>query len=119
MLPEQVAEACSGITSVITLLPLGVFLAYFTERTLTRRLVLVAAVFPLAMFGNLLRVVGTILAARWWGVETATTGGLHYSAVILTFVVGCLALIATGWVMRWLVPATAVPGARKEGAAPS
>jgi len=101
-----VAEACSGITSVITLLPLGVFLAYFTERTLARRLVLVAAVVPLAMLGNLLRVIGTILAARFWGVETATTGGLHDSAGILTYVVGCLALLAVGWVMRRLVPPT-------------
>ena len=72
-----VAEACSGITSIITLLPLGVFLAYFTERTLARRAALVAAVFPLAMLGNLLRVVGTLVACQYVGVEAATTGPVH------------------------------------------
>jgi exosortase len=34
-----VAEACSGITSLITLIPIGVFIAYFTESRLLRRLI--------------------------------------------------------------------------------
>ena len=100
-----VADACSGITSVITLLPLGVFLAYFTERTLARRAVLVAFVVPLAMFGNLLRVIVTVLAARAWGADAATKGSLHDSAGILTYVLGCLALLGVGWLMRrWWPP---------------
>lgn len=101
-----VADACSGITSVITLLPLGVFLAYFTERTWGRRLVLVSAVVPLAMIGNLIRVIGTVLAAREVGAAAATSGTVHESAGILTYVLGCLALLAIGWVMRVVVPPT-------------
>ena len=99
-----VTEACSGITSVITLLPLGVFLAYFTERTWGRRLVLISAVIPLAMIGNLIRVVVTVLAAREVGAQAATSGGLHESTGILTYVLGCLALLAVGWVMRVVSP---------------
>ncbi len=99
-----VADACSGITSVITLLPLGVFLAYFTERTWGRRLVLIAAIVPLAMIGNLIRVIGTVVAAQEVGVEAATSGTVHESAGILTYVVGCVALLAVGWVMRVVAP---------------
>ncbi len=99
-----VAEACSGITSVVTLLPLGVFLAYFTQRTWPRRAVLVAAVVPLAMLGNLVRVVGTVLAARAYGVEAATADGVHEWAGVLTYVLGCLALLGVGRLMRLLVP---------------
>ena len=99
-----VAEACSGITSVITLLPLGVFLAYFTERTLGRRLVIVAAVIPLAMLGNLVRVIGTVIAAGEVGAEAATSGALHDSAGLLTYVLGCLALLGVGWLMRVVAP---------------
>jgi exosortase len=99
-----VAEACSGITSLVTLLPLGVFLAYFTEKTLARRLVIVAAVIPLALTGNLIRVIATVLAAREVGAEAATAGALHESAGILTYVLGCLALLSVGWLMRVLVP---------------
>jgi exosortase len=99
-----VAEACSGITSLVTLLPLGVFLAYFTEKSLARRLVLVAAVLPLALGGNLVRVIATVLAAREVGVEAATAGAGHQAAGLVAYVLACLALLAIGRLMRVLVP---------------
>jgi len=101
-----VAEACSGITSVVTLLPLAVFLAYFTERTFFRRAVLVAAVVPLAMAGNLARVVLTVLAAARYGAESAAGGFFHQSAGLLTYVLGCLALLGIGALMRLVAPET-------------
>jgi exosortase len=107
-----VAEACSGITSIITLTPLAVFLAYFTERGLARRLVLVAAVFPLAMLGNLIRVVGTVVAASEFGVEAATEGLFHGSTGLLTYVLGCLALLGVGALMRTLAPEKSPPETR-------
>jgi exosortase len=115
-----VAEACSGITSVVTLLPLAVFLAYFTERTLGRRLILVAAVVPLAMIGNLIRVVITVLAAREWGTEAATGGVLHDLAGVGTYVLGCLALLGVGWLMRLVAPPPrrgAADSPRRDGSA--
>ena len=99
-----VAEACSGITSIVTLVPLAVFLAYFTQRTFLRRLALVATVVPLAMAGNLLRVVFTVWAARDVSVEFATGDLLHNWAGILTYVLGCLALLAIGSLMDLLIP---------------
>jgi exosortase len=95
-----VDEACSGITSIVTLLPLGVVLAYFTERTALRRLVLVAAVIPFAMLGNLARVLATVAGAQAFGVETVTQGALHDSAGLLTFVFSCLLLIGFGGLLR-------------------
>ncbi len=97
-----VAEACSGITSIVTLAPLGVVLAYFTEKTWGRRLLIVAAVVPVAMFGNLLRVLGTVVVADAYGVERATKGALHESAGLLTFVFACLLLIGVGPLLRLL-----------------
>jgi len=91
-----VAEACSGITSIVTLTPLGVTLAYFTESTWARRLVIVAAVIPLAMLGNLMRVIVTVLAAEAYGVERVTQSALHELAGLLTFALMCLALVAVG-----------------------
>jgi exosortase len=106
-----VAEACSGITSVITLMPLGAFLAYFTEKTAVRRAVLILAVVPLAMLGNLLRIVGTVIASRHVGVEAATTGPVHDLAGVSTYVIGCLALLAVGALMRFFWPERAAPSA--------
>lgn len=99
-----VAEACSGITSLITLIPIGVFIAYFTESTLRRRLVLVAAVVPIALLGNLVRVVLTVLLALRYGVDSATKGPLHEWAGVATYVVGCLGLLGLGAILRRVWP---------------
>jgi exosortase len=95
-----VEEACSGITSIVTLTPLAVVLAYFTQRTLWRRLALVAAVAPAAMLANLLRVVLTVIMAQHLGAERATSNALHESAGLLTFAFACLALIGLGALLR-------------------
>ncbi len=97
-----VAEACSGITSIVTLTPLGVTLAYFTESTWGRRLVIVAAVIPLAMLGNLIRVIATVLAADAYGVQRVTQSALHELAGLLTFALMCLALVGIGLLQRRL-----------------
>jgi exosortase len=101
-----VAEACSGITSLITLIPIGVFIAYFTESRLLRRLILVAAVVPIALVGNLLRVILTVEVAVWGDVEMAIEGPLHEWAGVATYVLGCLCLLAVGALMRRLWPET-------------
>jgi exosortase len=98
-----VDEACSGITSIVTLLPLGAVLAWFTERAPLRRLALIAAVIPFAMLGNLVRVLATVMGAHAFGVERVTQGALHDSAGLLTFVFSCLLLIGFGGLMR-LIP---------------
>jgi len=99
-----VADACSGITSIVTLTPLAVLLAYFTEKRLSRRLALVAAVLPIALVGNLLRVILTVLAAREIGVAAATESLLHDSAGLTTYVLGCLALLGVGALLRRVWP---------------
>ena len=95
-----VAEACSGITSLITLIPIGVFIAYFTEGVFWRRAVIVAAVIPIALAGNLLRVILTVLLSIEVGVEYATEGPLHEWAGVGTYVIGCAALLGVGALQR-------------------
>jgi exosortase len=102
-----VAEACSGITSLVTLTPLAIVLAYFTEHTLARRLTIILAVAPAAMIGNLLRVIVTVLAAERYGAEAATGNWLHESAGLFTFTLACIALIGLGALMRRFAPTSA------------
>ncbi len=95
-----VAEACSGVTSIVTLLPLGVLFAWFTERSWMRRGLLVASVVPVALVANLVRVVATAVAARHYGVEAATEASLHELAGLLTYVLGCVVLVGLGALLR-------------------
>jgi len=108
-----VAEACSGITSLVTLIPIGVFIAYFTDSVPWRRAVLVATVVPIALAGNLLRVILTVMLAIEVDVEFATEGPLHEWAGVGTYVIGCICLLAVGETLRRL------SGERRADAAPS
>jgi len=89
-----VAEACSGITSIVTLLPVAALLVFLVRASARGALGLMLAVIPVAMFWNLVRVLGTVAATRSVGVVKATTGSLHDTAGMLTFVLGCLTLLA-------------------------
>jgi len=96
VLPEGslfVAEACSGITSIVTLLPVAALLVFLTPGPRRNALILLTAVVPVAMLWNLVRVVATVAATRSFGVVRVTTGSLHETAGMLTFVMGCLSLL--------------------------
>lgn len=89
-----VAEACSGVTSVITLAPLGVLLGYLGLRTAWARTLLALSVIPLAMAGNLSRVLGTAVLADRYGVGIAAEGPGHTLLGMLTYVVAVGLMIA-------------------------
>jgi len=87
-----VAEACSGISSVFSMLPASVLLGYFTQHGWRGRLALVASVVPIAMFWNLVRVLVTVVGSLWYGSENVA-GPLHEPTGLLTFSLGCATLI--------------------------
>lgn len=94
-----VANACSGLTSIVTLLPLGVVVAYLLSHGLWRRLVLVGSVVPIAIAGNTLRVVITVVLVSWNGMAYAE-GLVHESFGVATFVSGTIVLVALARVLR-------------------
>jgi len=94
-----VADACSGLTSLVTLLPLAGVVAYFLSHGIWRRLVVVASVVPLAVLGNIARVAITIALVDRFGLGSAE-GLLHESFGVSTFVVGTVALIAVAKALR-------------------
>ncbi|MEM7413606.1 MAG: exosortase/archaeosortase family protein [Myxococcota bacterium] len=97
-----VAEACSGITSLISLIPIGFLLARFTDEVFWRRAAIVLAVVPAALLGNAIRVIVTVYAANAVGIERATTGTLHDMAGLLTSAFAVVLVIAFGSLLRRL-----------------
>ncbi len=97
-----VAEACSGVTSIVTLTPLAILLGYFTLRRFGTRAALAVAVIPLAMAGNLARVVATCALAARVGADRATSGPLHEGAGLLTYAVACGLMLVVGAGLRRL-----------------
>lgn len=99
----EVAEACSGIRSLISLLTLAIVYGYLVERrTWTRSLLALASV-PVAILANGFRVAGTGIAAHYWGAEAAQ-GFFHEFSGWLVFVAAFLMLFAVQRAVAWLAP---------------
>ena len=82
----EVAEACSGIRSLISLLTLGIVYGYFTDKRPPVRVLLALATIPVAIVANGLRVAGTGIAAYRYGQEAAQ-GFFHEFSGWVVFVV--------------------------------
>jgi len=95
-----VAEACSGITSLVTLMPIGVFIAYFVDHVAWRRAFIVMSVLPIALATNLLRVVLTIVLAIEVGPAFAAEGPPHEWAGVGTYLIGCAGLIMVSLLIK-------------------
>jgi exosortase len=88
----EVAEACSGIRSLVSLLMLGVVLGYFTEPRPPARALIALSAIPIAIVANASRVAGTGLASHWVG-PAAAEGFFHTFSGWLMFVVAFAGLL--------------------------
>jgi exosortase len=87
----EVAEACSGIRSLVSLLTLGIIYGYFTDPRGWVRCAIALATIPIAIVTNGMRVAGTGIAAHYYG-EEAATGFFHDFSGWLVFVVAFVLL---------------------------
>ncbi len=102
----EVADACSGIRSLLSLLALGVVYAYFTESITWKRVAIVASTVPIAIAANAFRVTGTGILTHYVSAEAAD-GFFHTFSGWLVFVVAFTLLFAVGSVLKLL------PGGRE------
>jgi exosortase len=101
----QVAEACSGLRSAVSLGAVGVLLAWATEPTVGRRALLVALTLPIAVVMNGLRVAATGMFVESAG--RAPGANLHAFMGWVTFLVAVTTLMALQRLHR--SPAEAAP----------
>lgn len=71
MMKLEVAEACSGIRSLMSLFTVAVIYGYLLEPSPWRRTWLALASIPIAVAANALRIVGTGLCVQFWDPEKA------------------------------------------------
>lgn len=91
----EVADACSGIRSLISLIALGVVYAWLSEQVRWKQVVIVLSTVPIAIAANAFRVAGTGILAHHVGPEVAQ-GFFHTFSGWLVFVVAFLLLFAVG-----------------------
>ena len=88
----EVADACSGIRSIISLLAISTILAYMTQKTWIKRIMLTLFAVPIAIFVNSIRVIGTGILAEKYGSAVAE-GFFHEFAGLLIFGVAIVMLV--------------------------
>jgi len=101
----EVVEACSGIRSLMSLIALAVAYGYFVEERTWVRWLLVAIVFPLAIFSNGVRVFVTALLTHYWGLAAAE-GFLHSFSGWAIFVVSMVLLFAFHALLTFVIKRT-------------
>lgn len=98
-----VAEACSGLRSLMALLTLGVVFAhFFRPGKPVQQVILIASTIPIAVAVNSLRVALTGVLAHSFG-EEAATGFIHEFQGMITFSVAFMVLLAEGSFLGWIV----------------
>jgi exosortase len=88
----QVAEACNGLRSLVSLGAIGVLLAWATQSSTVMRIAIIVATVPIAIAMNGLRVAATGVACEMWGRDVAS-GGWHTFTGWVTFVVSLWLLV--------------------------
>jgi exosortase len=92
-MPLDVAEACSGIRSLLSLVTLSIIYGYLMETRIWVRVALVCAAVPIAVAANSFRIFGTGLLVQYWDPEKAE-GFYHALGGWLIFVVALMMLFA-------------------------
>jgi len=106
----EVAEACSGIRSLVSLLTLGILYGYFTDARPWMRTAIALSTIPIAIAANAARVTGTGVLAHYYGPQAAN-GFFHTFSGWLVFIVAFLLLSVAARVLARLAPPAAA-GAR-------
>ncbi len=95
----EVAEACSGIRSLVSLTTLAIIYGYFLETRTSRRIWMAVFAVPIAVAANALRVMGTGLVAQYWDPSKAE-GFFHEFSGWIIFILSLGMLLLVHRAMR-------------------
>jgi exosortase len=98
-----VAEACSGLRSLMALGTLGVVFAYFFRRDYIERGLIVLSTIPVAIVVNAFRVALTGVLTHRFGTEAAQ-GAIHQTEGFFTFGLAFALLLLEAWLLAMLWP---------------
>jgi len=95
----EVAEACSGMRSLVSLLGLGALYAHLTQKRLSAQLILFLSTIPIAVIANVFRVFVTSLLA-YTVTDEVTKEPLHSIMGLLVFVVAFAMMFVVGQILK-------------------
>ncbi len=99
----EVAEACSGLRSLLALVTTGVVFAYFFGRNHLQRILIVLFSIPIAILVNSARVTATGILAHTYGLEAAT-GFFHTLEGFGMFAMAFGLMLIVGFLVVKIIP---------------
>jgi exosortase len=99
----EVAEACSGIRSLVSLITLGLVFGYFVDPRPWVRIVIALSAIPVAILTNGMRVASAGVAAHNYG-ERGVEGIFHDFSGWVVFVVAFLMMFALQRLLQRIKP---------------
>ena len=100
-MPLFVAEACSGLRSLMALGTLGILFAYFFRKSWTERLLLIASTIPIAIFVNAFRVALTAVLSYY--EPDMAKGAMHTTEGFITFAMALALLMAEATLISFCI----------------
>jgi len=94
----EVAEACSGIRSFMSLIALAIAYGYLAESRVLLRCILVVLIIPIAIATNAIRITAAGVLARHFG-SAAAQGFLHEFSGWLTFLLALFLVFVSHWIL--------------------
>lgn len=98
-----VAEACSGLRYLFSLVTLGAVIAYMIQAPFWMKALTVAVTIPISIFMNSLRIAITGVLVKEMGISAAE-GFFHEFEGLVVFAGAFSLLIASVWLMSFLLP---------------
>jgi exosortase len=102
-----VAEACSGMGSLLSLLALAALWIYLAGGSWRARLAVLLSVAPLVIVANITRVTLVLVVASWFGAEAAL-GFFHGASSLVLFGIALAGLLLVSWVAGCKTPRFAI-----------
>jgi exosortase len=94
----EVAEECSGVRYLISIIAIGIPLAYFTQRGWWRKVTLVMTAVIIGILSNGVRVAFVVLCAYYYG-KNNIQGPLHIFQGVFVSIVGFIFLFISAWIL--------------------
>lgn len=92
--PLEIAKGCSGIRSLMALLMISGAWAYAADMALWKRALLFVSAFPLAIFGNALRVTSIFVIGEYGDAQWARHTWHDWSGLLLFYPISLLLLLS-------------------------
>jgi exosortase len=96
----EVAEQCSGIRSSLSLFILSVITGYLFLKTVSRRVFLSLAIFPITVVKNAFRIVTITLLANFVDMRFLTNHWIHSGGGIPFFAVALAMFVPLVWLLK-------------------